>query len=363
MQAAIHEVKTANREFNGSSRVAASNPPAAITPEQFQVLTSAMEKAIENIVRQSQINEAIVRRLLALEKRVTEFANAAGAVARGTAATSSTAQAPAAAAPNAIPAGATNKDALPMYMGDSLAMCRVLNSFRMYVDTRDTMFTPQILQHGMWEPAITRVFAQSIKSGMTVVDVGANAGYYTLLAAVGVGAGGRVFAFEPEPRNLEILQRNLELNGVCDRVTLSGKAALNERKTLELHQNPRNRGAHTLFLADPAHSPFSRVKVETIALDDAIESSVDFMKIDAEGSEPLIFQGMKKLLARSPQLKILMEFNTVTLRNAGVDPAGFLALLVKMGFTVKMITPQATLVPAAEQTLLAQQLSTLFLTR
>ena len=361
MQAATREVGSKTLLQSATSQSLGANSPVAIYPEHIQSLAVAMEKAIENIVRQGQINEALVKRLLVLEQRVAELTQRL--VSHGSrSATSATEISPAPTA-GSVPSAITAKDPLPMYVGGSIAMCRVLNSFRMYVDTKDTMFTPQLLLSGIWEPALTRFFMQSLKSGMTVVDVGANVGYYTLLAAASVGTTGRVIAFEPEPRNLEILERNLELNGLRECVTVCGKAVLNERRTLDLHQNPRNRGAHTLFLTDPANSPFQRIKVETIALDDAIDRPVDFMKIDAEGSEPLIFQGMKKTLARNPQLKIMMEFNTVTLKNAGVDPSDFLASLGKLGFTMRVVTPQATLVAAHEQSLLSQQLSTLLLTR
>jgi len=377
MRATQPEVEVTEPRFElTKTQATRSNQTSTNTSrETLQSMTAAMDKMLENILQQGQINTALVKRMLTLEKRVEELtksarvASATGTAAVAPATAHAAVNAPA-AAPAAQPASQTimppampQRDPLPMYMGDSIAMCRVLNSFRMYVDTRDTMITPQLITTGMWEPALTRLTAQKLKAGMTVVDVGANVGYFTLLAAAVTGPQGRVVAFEPEPRNAEILERNLELNGIWERVRVHRHAVLNERKKLDLHRNPRNQGAHTLFVADPARSPFPRIPVETVALDDVIETPVDFMKIDAEGSEPLIFRGMKRLLDRSPKLQILMEFNTVTMKNAAVEPGEFFEQLMNLGFRMHLVTPQATLTTVRKEILIQQPLSTVFLTR
>jgi FkbM family methyltransferase len=351
---------------------------SAISREQFQAMVAAMDKMLENILRQGQINEALTRKLLVLERRLTDVAQKAGTRAIAPANADTTGQAPAtahaavngarASAPPAseqtiTPPPAPQRDPLPIYMGDSIAMCRVLNSFRMYVDTRDTMITPQLLSTGIWEPALTRLLAQTIKGGMTVVDIGAGVGYYTLLAAAIAGPQGRVVAFEPDPRNADILERNVELNRIQERLTLHRCGVSNERKKVGSLRDTCSQQGRALFVADAAHTAAAQASLEMVTLDDAIETPVDFMKIDAAGTEALIFDGMKKLVARSPRLMVLMEFNTVAMKSLGVEPSEFHARLTQWGFRIHLVTPQATLASVQRETLVQRPNSTVFLTR
>jgi len=315
------------------------------TLEDFQGLASAMEMVIQNVVTQGQINNALVKRLVSLEKKIEALA--AGAQRSQTVPTPSPAQ---------------GNDPLPIYLGNSLIMCRVLNTFPMYVDARDPLSTPSLLLEGMWEPVLSRLFTQSLKRRMTVVDVGANHGYYTLLAGAAVGPSGRVFAFEPEPRNLDILIRNVQLNSMSDRVEVHSCAVTDARGRTELYLSPRNSLTHTLFPSEQDRASAAHVTVDAVALDDVIAGSVDFVKIDAEGSEPLIVKGMKGILDRSPDIKVLMEFNPDALRNAGVNPLEFYQSLAKMGLRSRVVTKEGVLAEVQVDGLLRQELTALFLT-
>ncbi len=88
----------------------------------------------------------------------------------------------------------SNDGRFAVYLGENLALTRVLDRFKMYVDARDISLAPHLLLDGYWELWNTKVFRQLLRPGMHVVDVGANVGYYTLLAAAGVGPRGRVHA-------------------------------------------------------------------------------------------------------------------------------------------------------------------------
>ena len=73
---------------------------------------------------------------------------------------------------------------------------------------------PWLLIDGVHEPAETRTIREQVPPGGSFVDVGANIGYYTVLAAIVAGPGGRVYGFEPEPVNFRTLKKNIELNGL-----------------------------------------------------------------------------------------------------------------------------------------------------
>ena len=135
--------------------------------------------------------------------------------------------------------------------------------------------------------------------GMTFVDVGANIGLYSVAAAKLVGHTGRVYAFEPEPRNYLLLQRHLVMNEVRN-VTIENVAvgSENAEQTLTISKNAL--GTHSL-LKRRQKSFQEEVKVEVIRLDDYFEGipgKIDVLKIDAEGYEPFVLKGAERLLAR-----------------------------------------------------------------
>ena len=116
------------------------------------------------------------------------------------------------------------------------------------IDPDDQAMTYVILRDGMWEPAETALIRSQLKPGDTFIDVGANFGYYTVLASKLVGPTGRVIAFEPDPRSFQLLERNVARNG-CTNVVLEQKALADKPGTLTLHVSDSNRGAHSVIAA------------------------------------------------------------------------------------------------------------------
>ena len=112
----------------------------------------------------------------------------------------------------------------------------------MYVLTRDLSLAPWLMLDGVWEEAITAVFRSLVAPGMTVVEVGANVGYFTLLAAELVGPRGRVHAFEPDPELFELLRDNVEVNAFDHRVTLHRRAVADFHGEARFHAATRHRG-------------------------------------------------------------------------------------------------------------------------
>ncbi len=109
-------------------------------------------------------------------------------------------------------------------MGDSRALTRTIYGHKMYVKTTDLSLAPHILLDGFWENWITKVFIREVQPGMVVCDIGANIGYYSLLAAASVGERGHLHCFEANPDVCEILFQNLDINGFLSRTTVVNKA-------------------------------------------------------------------------------------------------------------------------------------------
>jgi FkbM family methyltransferase len=209
----------------------------------------------------------------------------------------------------------------PVYLGNDTALCRVLGSYKMYLDTNDTGFGSHVLLDGYWEAWLTVFFARQVRPGMRVVDVGANFGYYTLLFGALVGPAGHVFAVEPNPVVLPKLRRSVELNGLAGRTTIIAAAAGAEDGEATLfvpHGEPKN--STIVATADGIAREAGTIhKVPRIKLDQvAAAARIDLIKIDAEGAEQDILAGMESILRRDKPC-LLLEFNA----GRYADPAGF----------------------------------------
>lgn len=246
------------------------------------------------------------------------------------------------------------------YLGDNLALTRVLDHFKMYVDTRDISLTPHLLLEGNWEMWITRVFREFIRPGQTVVDVGANIGYYTLLGAAGVGFDGRVHAVEADPHTFEILEKNIDVNGYGSIVRAHQCAASATPGELTLYQFRNHHGSNNVFDCHADPRVVSSIKVPAVPLDHLIFEPVDVMKIDAEGSEPLIFEGMQQLLKRSPRIQILMEFAPQMIERT-IPPLEFLKKIRDAGLQCKVVTHDSTVVSWSDEKMVEPGIHTVLL--
>jgi FkbM family methyltransferase len=153
---------------------------------------------------------------------------------------------------------------------------------------------------GTSEPLIQNVFAEHVSSGGVVWDVGANIGFYTLIASRLVGDG-QVVAFEPLPANQEAIRRNLRLNGIAN-VELVGVALSDTEGTaeLEIHASPTwaklDTSADTGFKADSDVAGSVEVAVSTLDAQLGRRAAPNLVKIDIEGAEVAALRGASRLL-------------------------------------------------------------------
>ena len=205
----------------------------------------------------------------------------------------------------------------------------------LYLNPDDKIITRIMLSTGSWEPLETSLFLEHVKEGDTIVDVGANIGYYTVLGAQAVGSSGRVYAFEPDPSSFGYLERNVEVNGYKN-VVLEQKALTNKPGTLRLYLATSNLGDHRIYpTGDRAY-----VEVEGVTLDDyleGLERNVDFIKIDTQGAEVVILEGMRKTLERNRGVKLAVEFWPRGLEGFGYKASQLLAILQEHEFAIKDI--------------------------
>lgn len=198
---------------------------------------------------------------------------------------------------------------------------------------RDRFITPSLTHAGCFEPFQTEVVLNEARPGDTVLDVGAHIGYYTLLLARAVGPTGKVLAFEPDPLNFALLRRNVEMNGYAN-VELFNCAVSDRCGRAQLYRSTDNAGDHRLHKSPEVRNA---VEVETVTMDEVFrdrEVRTDFIKVDVQGSEGAVLEGMAGLLARLSRVKMIVEFWPAGMARAGYGAERLLARLTGLGFRV-----------------------------
>jgi FkbM family methyltransferase len=183
------------------------------------------------------------------------------------------------------------------------------------------------------EPLTSKIFKSLLKPGDVVIDVGANIGHYTLLAAAVVGPLGRIHAVECSPETLAMLSNNVSKNKLQN-VLIHPFAAASERGTLTLNItaiglswfNP-----HSNWPSVPGSG--TTVEVQAVPLDEIIPSPDNLIKIDAEGVDLDVLKGMKRTLANSPNVSIIVEWAPPLLAETGKDPLELVRWLQDASFS------------------------------
>lgn len=213
-------------------------------------------------------------------------------------------------------------------LGNNRALCRILTRYKIYIDTRDESIVPHLVMDGFWEQWLSQALARIIKPGDNCLDIGANMGYYSVLMSALSGDRGRTVAVEPNPAICQLLRASAGINypgfsvAECALSNKAGKMVLhipdNYSGDASLIERPLRVGMHR-----------SKVKVETITLDSLLDRmdmrKIDVIKMDVEGAEPMVFEGMTRMVAENPGLRIIIEYSP----HLYADPVGFTRMLFK----------------------------------
>lgn len=208
-----------------------------------------------------------------------------------------------------------------------------------FIDTRSDLFR-RILMYGEYEETISGNARRFLDESRDCIDVGANVGFYSVMLAK-VCSGARVLAIEPMPDVLENLERNLEMNGVQDRVLVHA-GAVGEAKGLSSINYVTGKAEYST-LASLVHPSVSNDAMSLLTeivrvdpLDDLVEVhglNPGFLKIDVEGFEKSVLLGAAGILRRFNPI-LLIEADDPMLKSAGSSVADIHRLVSAYGYSV-----------------------------
>ena len=231
------------------------------------------------------------------------------------------------------------------------------HGFRLDVDLGEWI-GQHIYLTGDYERPTTELIQSLVREGDTVVDVGANIGFFTLLASRAVGSTGRVIAFEPVASTCAALTANLRLNGTTN-VTIHELALSNVAGTVMIHEGPpRNKGLSSIRPIEEA-SAQRCVPVSPFDAIDIGQGNIRLIKIDVEGAEQLVLEGMQNTL-RAQRPDMVVEITDTFLRNFGHSAHSICRLLEPLGYQCREITDRGLVALPSDPSRWPRQFNALF---
>lgn len=211
-----------------------------------------------------------------------------------------------------------------------------VENFSIYASRQDLDVGVHILDRGEYERQVSNVLRDRLRPGMTMIDIGANIGYLSLLAASLVGESGRIFAIEPNPQNARLLKASQHVNGFHN-ITIVQIAAGKEIALLNL--SPSHSNAVVSQAAEELETLLSQRTVPCLRLDDVIPSEyrVDAIKVDIEGAEFDALSGFAGRIDRDHPF-IISEFCPESLKRiSDVAAEDYLRFFIARGYQISVI--------------------------
>ena len=196
---------------------------------------------------------------------------------------------------------------------------------------QDQYVSRRIRREGIWEPYETALVLAMLQAGDVFVDVGANIGYFSILAASVVGDGGAVFAFEPDPANFSLLQASAAHNGLQQQITAVQGGLAEHAGDGRLFLSEDNLGDHQIYAGDAQRSSVPiRLYNGTQYLASRLQR-LDLLKVDTQGSEYQVMSGLMPLLQSLPTMpRMIIELTPLSLRQAGSSGRALIELLATL---------------------------------
>jgi FkbM family methyltransferase len=234
-------------------------------------------------------------------------------------------------------------------------MCRVLGRYWMIFRMGDGLVTDRLMAEGFWEKNITLRIIRDLKPGMRAIDVGANVGYFSLLMADLVGDEGHLHVVEPTPSLGACLARSLCLNYFDHRFSLvtSPLTEADDREVMFFIPRGDTKNARITERSPAETGDGEGVILKTRKLDSIIApgARIDLIKVDVEGAELRVWNGMQRVVWENPGIAIILEFNA----RRPYDPHELLESIEREGFPLAFIDDLGDIRPTSRQQLLDEK--------
>ena len=216
---------------------------------------------------------------------------------------------------------------------------REVQGFRMKLDLSDVGISRELYLTGVHEASSTRQFRDELYPGMVLLEVGANIGYYALIAAQHIRPGGRVIALEPSPVSLHSLRENLRLNSVEHMVSIYPFAAGSRNEHLPFYVVSKRNLSGFINREGRGINLLSEIAVEVVQIDDVLDKEgamIDYFRMDIEGFETEVVKGMGATLTAVPgPTGGFIEVHSRILNENGSSARSFMERMARLGYRIK----------------------------
>jgi FkbM family methyltransferase len=218
-------------------------------------------------------------------------------------------------------------------------LVKIFNGLKIYLDTRDIGLVPHLALDKIWEPEITRAWLSLVGPADTVFDIGANFGYFGLLAAQRTDKkAATIRLFEPNPRLIPYIQKTFSLNWYNEQTVIENLAVSNKKQDVTLNvlrDYIASSSVHSIEKLSSYLEGKMKLEVEetvsipAVTIDDYCKEhkiqDIDLIKMDIEGYEDAAYEGMRQIVKKSQNLTLFIEFT----KEGYKDPEGFYRQLLE----------------------------------
>jgi FkbM family methyltransferase len=217
-----------------------------------------------------------------------------------------------------------------------------IGSITLALHTKKDIWISDVIRRGeLFDSHILGVLPYLVLPGTTLIDIGANIGWFTVIGSRMVGLDGQVIAIEPDPENLRLLHWSVAHNG-CRNVTIFPYAAGAEARTAQLFRSEDNQGDHRLEVVSERAESIMVLVRPLDALIEQVRHDVNVVKIDTQGSECAILRGMQRLLVTCRQMRIVLEFWPFGLLRCGSSAEELVNLLGQRNSSLWLLSADGT---------------------
>lgn len=233
-----------------------------------------------------------------------------------------------------------NPEAIPYAKQQSIVIKELDPGLRLFVDLSDVVIGLNIVL-GSFETSETAFVKKTVQTGQSVIDLGTNIGYFTMYMAARVGSRGKVYGFEPLPRNADMVTRSIAENKFEDRIVLHRAAVGSEPgKTHLLYATETMHSGGSYLVNEDSTSlrGHAVLEVDLISLDQLdLQRPISFIKMDIEGAEPLACRGGAKIL-REDRPIVMAELNPdLYPQVSDCTPTDFIAEMAAQGYSCYLL--------------------------